>query len=132
MLQRKPALHLRFRANEIGEAFHLYQIHLSILECAPRKLAMFRHSAMLEGRELFQKRVHHSFTAVDMKLNAIFARKRGWTRKNQDKAAVYHQTVTSPNRSQRGLPRLRQRTGKGFGNTERLTSADTDHSNAGR
>jgi len=67
---------------------------------------------------------------VNMNLGAILTRKRGRPWENQDKAAVDHQTVTSPNRFKRGLAGSWQCSGKRSRENESHRTTNSDNRNS--
>ena len=88
MLQRLPALRLRFRRNQVGKPFDRGQVHAAVLERAARELAGL---GMTQARKLSQggeSGRDHCAATMDLNLGDILAGLAPRARKPQGQGFV--------------------------------------------
>src|SRR5579884_2702588 len=83
-----PALRLRFRHNQIGEALDRRQIEPAILEGAARELAPFSRTAARHRTQRLEHSGDDGMSAMDLKLGYVFTRLAVRRRKPERKRFV--------------------------------------------
>lgn len=88
--ERKPALTLRFRVNQIPEAFNLREVKPPTRERATREFSRLGRAALWEARERAEHGRNKRAPGVDVQLEDIFGRERAWT------YMAHHRSVADP------------------------------------
>ena len=71
--QRLPALGFRLRFDEIAKTFDLGQVHLAILEAAPREFARFRQAASFDCSQRTEDGSDRSPAPMPLELGDVFS-----------------------------------------------------------
>ncbi len=98
-IDRKLALRLGFRIDQIGQGLCLSEVEAPVLESTQRELASFGRAHRFVLRKLIENRSHDSAAAVTMNFGNILTRKACWAGHEQDQRMIEQRTVAAPNRS---------------------------------
>gem|GEM_PF-3289814 len=101
----EAALHLGLGCDQVGQSLHLDQIHSSILEGSPGKLARLRAAQSLKFAQRSQHGFYSGTAAMNLQLGAVFTGEGIRTGKKENDTVIQFFTVAIPNRKQGGAAR---------------------------